>query len=769
MALAPAAAPARVRLYVRGTVQGVGFRPFVYRLAHELGLTGWVGNDPAGVVIEVEAGEPELARFRERLRGEAPPHAAIVDLREQRIPVVGQPGFEIRASRAAGEPTALVLPDLATCDACLAELYDAADRRHGYPFINCTHCGPRFTIVRALPYDRPNTTMAGFVLCPGCGSEYRDPEDRRFHAQPNACPVCGPHLRLLDSEGVALTPAGDDRAAVEAAALAIADGRIVAVKGIGGFLLLCAAGNGPAVHALRQRKHRPRKPFAVMARDLAAAAAIVEVNAEAAALLAGADAPIVLLPRRPNAAVVPEVAPGNPYLGVMLPCAPLLHLLLAHTHGPVVATSGNLSEEPICIAEEEALVRLHGIADIFLSHDRPIQRHVDDSVAWIVNGQARLLRRARGHAPLPIRLAEPVRPLLAVGAQLKNAVAVARGRDAFLSQHIGDLETPESQQAFTAVIGDLLSFYAVEPLAIAHDLHPDYSATAWAASVGAELPGRPVLFAVQHHHAHLASCLADNGATGTALGVIWDGTGLGTDGTIWGGEFLRGDAAGFQRVAHFRPFRLPGGDAAVVEPARVALSLLHQLFGDDVFDLDLPALARMPEGKRRVLQRMLAAAVNSPLTSSAGRLFDGVAAMLDLIGTASYEGEAAMALEFAVAPEETGRYHLPMLEPGELDWRPALRELLADLRAGVERGRIAARFHNALVHAAVTVAERAGERRVALSGGCFQNRVLTERLAAALRARSFEVLEHRQVPPNDGGIALGQIAVAAARLRAAEG
>jgi len=754
----------RVRLHVRGTVQGVGFRPFVFRIAHELGVAGWVINDPAGVIIEVEGEERELERFRERLRSDAPPHAAITQVQAEWLPVTGELGFEIRRSEAAGEPTALVLPDLATCEQCRQELSDPGQRRHGYAFTNCTHCGPRFTIVRSLPYDRPNTTMAGFTLCAECRAEYQDPRDRRFHAQPNACAACGPRLRLLDAMGRVLVGPADEQRALADAVKAIREHQIVAVKGIGGFLLLCAAGSERAVATLRERKQRPRKPFAVMVQDLAAAREIVQVDAAAATLLTSAPAPIVLLPRRPSALVVAGVAPGNPTLGVMVPYAPLLHLLMQELRQPVVATSGNLSEEPICIDDEEALARLQGIADLFLTHDRPIQRHVDDSVSWVVEGEPRLLRRARGYAPLPVRLASPVRALLAVGAQMKNAVAVARGHDVFISQHIGDLETDASQRAFRAVIADLLSFYKVRPVAIAHDLHYDYSATQWACAAALRMQPQPMRVPVQHHHAHLASCLAENGQPGPALGVIWDGTGLGTDGTVWGGEFLLGDATDYQRVAHLRPFRLPGGDAAVVEPDRVALALLHQLLGDAAFDLPLPAVQRMGDGKRRVLQRMLETGFNAPLSSSAGRLFDAVAALLDLVDNASFEGEPAMALEFAVDASETGAYPLPLGAFGVLDWRATLHDVLHDLNAGVERGRIAARFHNALIHAAVAVAERVGTSRVALSGGCFQNRILTERLADSLRQHGFEVLLHRQVPPNDGGIALGQIAVAAARL-----
>ena len=761
-------APRRLRLSIRGTVQGVGFRPFVYRVAHELDLAGWVANDAAGAVIEAEADEPSLRELLRRLRTQLPPHAAIVELHEEWLQPAGVTGFRIVASDAAGQPTALVLPDLATCAECRRELADPHDRRYGYAFTNCTHCGPRFSIVRSLPYDRPNTTMAGFALCPECGIEYRDPSDRRFHAQPNACPACGPRLAYLAADGAVRVEHGLDPQAVRAAAADLAAGLIVAVKGIGGYLLLCDARSNNAVQRLRARKHRPTKALAVMVADLAAAARIVDVEPAAAALLESAAAPIVLLPRQPGADVADAVAPGNPYLGVMLPCAPLLHLLARQLGFPLVATSGNLSEEPICTDNGDAQARLAGIADRFLVHDRPIRRHVDDSVAWVVDGAPRLLRRARGYAPLPLRLPEPVPPLLAVGAQLKNAVAVARGRDVFISQHVGDLETQESQTAFTTVIADLLGFYRIEPVAIAHDLHPDYASTRWAAAAAATLGAAVRLVPVQHHHAHLASCLAEHDEAGPALGVIWDGTGLGTDGAIWGGEFLLGDAAARQRVAHLRCFRLPGGDAAVRDPARTALALLHQLELEEAAQRELAVLQRIPETKRRVLQRMITEGINAPRTSSMGRLFDGVAALLSLVDVVSFEGEAAMALEFAAAraPHETGAYPLPLGGDHTLDWRPLLFELLADLRAGATRERVAARFHNALVAAAVHVAERCGCPTIVLSGGCFQNRILAERTPVALRARGLRVLQQRAVPAGDGGIALGQIAIAAARLSA---
>jgi hydrogenase maturation protein HypF len=753
----------RVRLRIRGSVQGVGFRPYVYRIAQDLGVAGWVANDAEGVVLEAEADGLVLDAFMRHLLTLLPAPADIAELHEEALDPLGEEAFMIRPSVGGGTPRAVVLPDLAPCEECCREVQEAGNRREGYAFPNCTHCGPRFSIIEALPYDRPNTTMAAFALCAACRTEYADPGNRRFHAQPIACPSCGPSLSYLDGSGQPVLNSGDDAAVLHAAAAAITAGRIVAVKGIGGYLLVCDAHNGSAVAELRKRKQRPAKPFALMARDMESAGLIVELDPTAEILLSGCAAPIVLLPRRVDARLADGVAPGHPYLGVMLPCAPLLHLLMERVVSPVVATSGNRGEEPICIDEAEAVERLSGIADAFLTHDRPIRRHVDDSVAWIVDGAPRLLRRGRGYAPLPVLLADPVPALLAVGAHMKNAVAVATGRDVFVSQHIGDLETYESQRAFVEVIEDLLGFYALCPTAIAHDEHPDYVSTRWAQQAAARFAGAQ-LIAVQHHHAHLAGCLAEHGVHGPALGVIWDGTGYGPDGTIWGGEFLLGDAADYERVAHLRPFALPGGEAAVHEPDRVALALLQQV--DENGDWQIPVIRRMPVPRLRVLERMLHAKLNSPLTTSAGRLFDGVAALLDLATVTTYEGEAAVNLEFAAArvPYTDDAYMMP-LQGRTLDWRVTLHDLLADLQAGVHRDLIAARFHNALIDAAVRVAERTGCERVVLSGGCFQSRYLAERLAAKLRRRGFDVLQHSLVPPNDGGIALGQIAVAAARLR----
>lgn len=790
----------RLRVEVRGAVQGVGFRPFVYRLATELGLAGWVLNDVRGVEVEVEGAAAPLDAFRARLEAEAPPRAVVRSVSYSWLEPVGFVSFDIRESTGGGEKSVSVLPDLATCDDCLAELNDPSDRRYRYPFLNCTNCGPRFTIVRALPYDRPNTTMRGFPLCADCRREYEEPRDRRFHAQPTACPACGPRLALWNGSGEPVA-VGDE--ALGRAAEALLAGKVVAVKGLGGFHLCCDGRSEAAVARLRAGKVRREKPLALMVKDLAAARALCEVSTAAERWLLSAEAPILLLPRLPSAsepgtagtgdvepsvAIASNVAPESTRLGVMLPATPLHHLLLAAVDAPLVATSGNLSDEPIATDELEAVARLGAIADLFLVHDRPVERHTDDSVGWLHGDELQLLRRARGFAPLPVPVAGKLPAVLAVGAHLKNVVGLGLGSEVVLSQHVGDLETPEALAAFERVVADLLLLWESEPVAIAHDLHPDYLSTRWAfrAAAGDEsegpLPpailraargGRLRLVGVQHHHAHLASCLAENGAGGAALGVTWDGTGIGTDGTVWGGEFLLGDAAGFTRVAHLRPFRLPGGDAAVKEPRRSALALLLELFGEAALSREeLAPVASFSTGERVLLARMLATGTRSPVTTSAGRLFDGVAALLGLHPKAGFEGQAAMALEALADPSERGAYPLPLAParvPGaaaSLDWGPLLHALLDDGARGVGTSIRSARFHNALVDGIAAVARLAGSPRVALSGGCFQNRFLVDRTRARLTADGFEVLTHRLVPPNDGGIALGQVMVAGARIDA---
>lgn len=771
------------RFDIQGIVQGVGFRPWIYRLAREQGVSGTVWNDSRGVTIEIYGPRDSLDRFDDRLRSESPPAAAIDRIESTPLDGPGPDGFAILASEHGAEREIAIPPDLAACADCLAELADPEDRRHRYPFTNCTNCGPRFTITLDLPYDRPVTTMAGFEMCPRCQAEYDDPGDRRFHAQPNACRTCGPQLELLGALGV---PVARRREAFAAAAAAVRRGEILALKGLGGYQLIVRADDQAAVERLRDRKHRWGKPLALMVAHVRAAREICEVDERAAELLSGPAAPIVLLPRRPEAPIAEAVAPGNPRLGVMLPSTPLHHLLLGRVRRPVVATSGNLSDEPICIDDDEAVERLAGIADLFLAHDRPIARHADDSVAVFMGDRPRLLRRARGYAPRALRLPAEVPSLLAVGAHMKNVVALSRGDHVFLSQHIGDMETPQAIAAFESVVADFSRMLEIKPVAVVHDLHPDYPSTAWAKRVtaGAAVDGPWAQFAdlptlaVQHHHAHLASCLVDHHAEGSALGITWDGTGYGDDGTIWGGEALVGDAAGFERVARLRPFRLPGGEAAVHEPRRTALSVASQALGE-VFDGSaLPPLEDLDESTGALLARMIETGLRSPWTSSAGRLFDAVAALCGIHQTVTFEGQAAMALEFAVDTAVTDGYGLDVREwasedgedrgeaPAlELDWRPTIAAVIEDVGSGVAIGTIAARFHNALVGAIVELARRVGETRVVLTGGCFQNVLLTIRAREALESSGFEVLLHRQVPANDGGISLGQIAVAAARLR----
>ncbi|MBN1607105.1 MAG: carbamoyltransferase HypF [Polyangiaceae bacterium] len=788
----------RLRIETTGAVQGVGFRPFVYRLATELALVGWVSNDSRGVVIEVEGPSACTGAFLRRLPKELPSRAFLNTLGHRSLPPAGYTAFVIAKSDDRGSKTAVVLPDIAVCDACMREVTTSTDRRYRYPFTNCTHCGPRFSIVRDLPYDRPNTTMRQFQMCPDCQREYESVTDRRFHAQPNACPRCGPHVWLARD---ARSDAERDDAFCLAAQL-LEQGKILGVKGLGGFHLMVAAADEAAVRELRQRKHRWEKPLALMTPDLDAAKQLCRISDAEAALLASPEAPIVLVERWPDAAVAESVAPDNPYLGVMVAYTPLHRLLLRQFGAAVVATSGNLSDEPICIDNDEAMRRLGSIADALLLHDRPIERHVDDSVAAVVAAAPLLLRRARGYAPLPVWLSLPLPTILAVGAHQKNAVALSVGSQVFISQHIGDLDTPEAVAAHERVVDDLLRLYAAEARIVAHDLHPDYTSTRTAnewiartaearAARGDTLPIVPV--AVQHHHAHLASCLADNGVEGPALGVIWDGTGYGTDGTIWGGEFLYGDAESVVRVAHLRRFRLPGGEAAAREPRRSALALLWEL-GLMEHRGARAVLDSFTENERQVLVRMMERGINCPITTSAGRLFDAVACLVGLFPKASYEGQAPMALEFAVERSASGgdarRYRLDIMgpertdgakaltealssakrahraielwaEPWVLDWRPVVVGVLDEVAQAAAVSAIAARFHDALVDAVVEIARRTAAPRVALSGGCFQNRVLLERTHAALRAAGHEVLVHRQVPANDGGICLGQVVVAA--------
>lgn len=744
------AAPSRLRVVVRGAVQGVGFRPFVWRLADELRLSGWVTNTPTGVLIEVEGDPASLASFLERLVKEKPPRAVLHGLEHAVLDRAGYVSFEIRESQLRGAATTILLPDIATCADCRREILDPRDRRHRYPFTNCTNCGPRYSIIESLPYDRARTTMKGFAMCARCRAEYDDPRDRRFHAQPVACPECGPRLQMLDAEGRARST-GD--AALREAAAAVRDGLVVAVKSVGGFHLVADARNETAVQRLRARKDREEKPFALLYPSLDAVRAHARVSPLEETLLSSPEAPIVLLRRREDAMaphVAEGVAPGNPFLGIMLPSNPLQDLLMADLGFPVVATSGNRSEEPICSDNAEALRLLAGIADAFLVHDRPIARPVDDSIARVIADRAVVLRRARGWAPLAVPLGASVGPAVAVGAHMKGAVAIALGDTAIVSEYLGTLDSERTCARFERTLRDLAGMYSLEPARVACDAHPDYPSTRYAASIG------PPAVRVQHHYAHVLGCMVDNEIRPPLLGVAWDGTGFGLDGTVWGGEFLRVHASGFDRVAHLRTFRLPGGDRAVVEPRRAAIGLLHEMFGEQIPEDLAPVRAFAPR-ELRVLHAMLRTPVNAPLTSSAGRLFDAVAAILDLRQRCSFEGQAAMEVEFALDGCETDDVY----EPASEDWEPMIRGIIADLRSGIPTGLIAAKFHNTLAQAIVAVARRVGETQVALSGGCFQNRYLTERAVLRLREAGFRPYWHQRVPPNDGGIALGQLAALA--------
>jgi hydrogenase maturation protein HypF len=799
----------RLKLTVRGAVQGVGFRPFVFRLASEPGLAGWVNNSPQGVFIEVEGPRAELEKFLLRLEIEKPPRSFIQSLEASWLDPVGYTTFEIRPSETGGNKTALVLPDIATCPDCLREIFDPKNRRHGYPFTNCTNCGPRFSIIESLPYDRANTSMKAFTMCPQCRAEYDDPRDRRFHAQPNACPVCGPQIELWR-----IGPAKRERNAANfseaqnqprfagrgynvlpAATQAIREGKIVAVKGLGGFHLMVNAQDDDAVRRLRERKQREEKPFALMFPSLESIKAECVVSLLEERLLRPPEAPIVLLKKIGNrkSEIGNSIAPGNPYLGAMLPYTPLHHLLLAELGFPVVATSGNLSDEPICTDEREALERLRDIADVFLVHNRPIVRHMDDSIVRVMLDRELVLRRARGYAPLPITLnLQPStlnpQPILAVGAHLKNAVALSVGSQVFISQHIGDLETGQAHTAFRRVIADFENLYEAKPQIIAADLHPDYLSTKYAREPGrAELPlGQdaqqrvPTIISVQHHIAHVLSCMAENEIVPPALGVSWDGTGYGTDGTIWGGEFFLVTDERVERIAHLRPFRLPGGDKAVKEPRRTALGLLHEIYGDKVFEQEKPVMiAAFSSAELATLKTMLAKKLNSPATTSMGRLFDAVASLINLRQQIRFEGQAAMELEFALDGVGTDEaYPLPIEKPATttdksetgnrkseifLDWSPMIEAILDDVQHNVSVGIISAKFHNALAEGIIAVAKHAGQDRVVLSGGCFQNRYLTERSVRRLRAEGFRPYWHQRVPPNDGGIALGQVVAALRR------
>ncbi|MCS6847829.1 MAG: carbamoyltransferase HypF [Anaerolineae bacterium] len=752
----------RQRLIVRGIVQGVGFRPFVYGLATRHGLGGFVGNDSNGVFIEVEGEPAALEAFARDLQAEPPPLALIESVTSMPLPATGETTFVIVASEGQAGASTAISPDVCICDDCLRELFDPADRRYRYPFINCTNCGPRFTIIRDIPYDRPLTTMAAFPMCAACAREYHDPTDRRFHAQPVACPACGP--RVWFEAGGRATAWDDD--AIRAAQAALRSGRIVAVKGIGGFHLACDATNDDALRTLRRRKGRVDKPFAVMVRDLAAARALAEVDDAEAALLTSKARPIVLLRRRPDARLSALVAPGNAYVGLMLPYSPLHYLLLDGLDMPLVMTSGNLSDEPICKDNDEALRRLASLADGFLLHNRDIHVWCDDSVMRAFEGRELPIRRSRGYTPFPVRLAQPAPMLIATGGELKATFCVTRERFAYLSQHIGDMENLETLQAFERALTHFVKLFRIVPERIVCDLHPGYLSTQWAERFAAA-QGLP-LVKVQHHHAHIAACLAEHGfdPDARAIGISFDGTGYGSDGAIWGGEVLIANCRTFTRIAHLKYVPLPGGDASIKRPYRAALA--HLWAAGIAWDEDLPCVAACPPEERRVLCQQLERNFHCPPTSSMGRLFDAIAALAGVRQTATYEAQAAIELEALCDDAEQGHYEWVSAPSAGgdalvLDPAPIFHGIMRDLHASVSRQAIAAKAHNTIAELIVQVSDHArrqsGLNVVALSGGVFQNVQLLQRALPRLRAAGFEVLTHRAVPPNDGGLALGQAAV----------
>jgi len=766
---------------VRGIVQGVGFRPFVYGLAVKHNLKGWVYNTSEDVRIEIEGEAEAIEQFELALETKAPPLARIENVTIEYHPPLGYKNFEIRQSQAQEGKYQLISPDVATCQACLGELLNPEDRRYRYPFTNCTSCGPRFTIIEDMPYDRPKTTMRYFQMCSQCQAEYDNPLDRRFHAQPNACPKCGPQVELVDNRGNLVTESNP----IAAASQLLKEGKIVAIKGLGGFLLACDATNDTAVKTLRQRKKRSSKPLAIMVATVDEAKRHCYVSPEEENLLTSPQSPIVLMRWRENSSVSREVAPNLRFLGVMPPYTPLHHILLRDTGRPLVMTSGNLSEEPIARDNDEAVRRLSGIADYFLIHNRDIYSRYDDSVAIVERGTSQLVRRARSYAPYPIRLPFKTRQVLGCGAEDKNTFCLTKDNYAFLSQHIGDMENMETLEHFDNTISLYKRLFHIEPEIVAHDLHPDYLATKYARELG---ESGMKLIPVQHHHAHIASCLADNGLEFPVIGVAFDGTGMGADGNIWGGEFLVADYRNFRRVGHLEYLPLPGGAAAIKRPRRTAIGYILTLLGEDALNAviaseakqsQLASMGQVTQFEVEVIKRQIERKINSPLSSSMGRLFDAISALLGIRGEIDYEGQAAVELEMAAYSSVIAR-ELDEAISGNNESYPyrivedegirvvRLRDLLSavieDLQQGISNGRISVKFHNTVARMTNEmchlIADETGIRQVALSGGVFQNRLLLRKTVSLLESSGFQVFTHRQVPCNDGGVSLGQAVIA---------
>ncbi|HEV2350113.1 MAG TPA: carbamoyltransferase HypF [Terriglobia bacterium] len=769
----------RKQFRVHGIVQGVGFRPFVYHLAHALGLRGFVLNTSVGVVIEVEGAGTALDCFLTSLTNNPPPLAEIDSVTVAELAPTGVEDFVISGSLEDQGPMAAVPADVATCPDCERDFTDPANRRFQYPFTNCTQCGPRYSIIQEVPYDRPATTMARFIMCAACQAEYDDPASRRFHAQPNACPECGPRLELVEADSGHETQLGTGVEMPDTSVKTLKmvrgqlrEGKILAIKGLGGFHLACNAENDAAVRRLRERKRRSDKPFALMARDLNAVEKICWISDADRQALSSTRRPIVILPRRPGAGISAVVAPNQPTLGVMLPYTPLHHLLFGDAPGgsaeftALVMTSGNLSEEPMAPGNSEAETKLHDLADSFLFHDRDIHTRVDDSIVRIFEGRERVLRRARGFAPHAIDLGVPMAEVLGCGGELKNTLCLTRGRCAILSQHLGDMENYETLEFFEETLEKLKRLFRMEPRAVAHDLHPQYMSTKF----GLELPGVERI-GVQHHHAHIASCMAENHLSQRVIGVAMDGTGYGTDGRIWGGEFLVGDLGGFERRAHFRYVPLAGGDAAVRQPWRSALSHLEDALGPHSLPDSLAIWEIIPAKTIAGVQTMMRRGINTVQTSSCGRLFDAVASIVGLRHETNYEGQAAMELEAAAAEgiDASFPFEIGSADPWAIDLRPMIEGIVGGQRRGTQIGELAARFHNTLAEIVAEVCQRIRRReklqQVCLSGGCFQNMKLLAGAVSRLRRRGFEVFLHAQVPPNDGGISLGQAVIASEALR----
>lgn len=736
-----------VLINIQGTVQGVGFRPFVYRLAHELNINGWIINSSEGVKIEAEGVEKNVEDFLQRLRGEKPVNSIITDFKFFSSPVKNFTKFEIKESNNSSLKTALILPDLATCPDCLKEVFNPSDRRYLYPFTNCTNCGPRFSIIESIPYDRQNTTMSEFIMCDECRNEYENPLNRRFHAEPNACPKCGPQIKLYDNKK---NPVESENL-IKTACEFINVGKIIALKGLGGYQLLVVAGNNEAVKRLRERKHREEKPFAMMFPSIEMTKECCEVSAKEESLLNSVQSPIVLLKKKKNDIVAEEVYPSNNYHGVMLPYTPLHHILMKQLNIPIVATSGNISDEPICINDEEAFEKLRGIADYFIIHNRKIVRQVDDSVARVIKDKSFMIRRARGYAPYPVIFDEVIPPAIAVGGQLKNTVAISNGKNVFISQHIGDLDSKEAYQAFKKIISDFKNLYDTNPEYIISDLHPDYASTKFAESTGLNL------VQVQHHYAHILSCMAENKIEGEVLGISWDGTGYGTDGNIWGGEFLKVNKDKFERFAHFKYFPLPGGEKAIKDVWRIGASLLYLATNDKE-----KAKSHYKEFEVSNILDLIDKKINSPLCSGVGRLYDGIASLIDLKQSASFEGQAAMQLENIITEDEIeDSYSFEIIKTEQnnyiIDWKNVVLDILKDSDGNVSKRIISIKFHNALVEVIVETCKLVGIDKIALSGGCFQNKYLIERTIDKLKEAGFNVYWQSEIPTNDAGICLGQM------------